>query len=70
MKKQTIYITGTHCPACKKLIEKRIMSIAGVDSVDVNFTSGETKIIGDKEITKAEIKNVLEGTDYAQKDWT
>ncbi len=68
MKKQTIYITGTHCPACKKLIEKRIMSIAGVDSVDVNFTSGETKIIGDKEITKAEIKNVLEGTDYAQKD--
>ncbi len=68
MKKQTIYIKGTHCPACKKLIEKRIMSIAGVDSVDVNFTSGETKIIGDKEITKAEIKNVLEGTDYAQKD--
>lgn len=68
MKKQTIYITGTHCPACKKLIEKRIISIAGVDSVDVNFTSGETKIIGDKEITKAEIKNVLEGTDYAQKD--
>jgi copper chaperone CopZ len=68
MKKQTIYITGTHCPACKKLIEKRIMSIAGVESVDVNFTSGETKIIGDKEITKAEIKNVLEGTDYAQKD--
>lgn len=41
MKKQTIYIKGTHCPACKKLIEKRIMSIAGVDSVDVNFTSGE-----------------------------
>jgi len=68
MKKQTIYIKGTHCPACKKLIEKRIISIAGVDSVDVNFTSGETKIIGDKEITKAEIKNVLEGTGYAQKD--
>lgn len=70
MQTQIINITGTHCPACKKLIEKRIMSIAGVDSVDVNFTSGETKIIGDKEITKAEIKNVLEGTDYAQKDWT
>jgi copper chaperone CopZ len=68
MQTQIINITGTHCPACKKLIEKRIMSIAGVDSVDVNFTSGETKITGDKEITKAEIKNVLEGTDYAQKD--
>lgn len=68
MQNMIINITGTHCPACKKLIEKRIMSIAGVDSVDVNFTSGETKIIGDKEITKAEIKNVLEGTDYAQKD--
>ncbi len=68
MQTQIINITGTHCPACKKLIEKRIISIAGVDSVDVNFTSGETKIIGDKEITKAEIKNVLEGTDYAQKD--
>lgn len=68
MQTQIINITGTHCPACKKLIEKRIISIAGVDSVDVNFTSGETKIIGDKEITKAEIKNVLEGTGYAQKD--
>ena len=68
MQTQIINITGTHCPACKKLIEKRIISIAGIDSVDVNFTSGETKIIGDKEITKAEIKNVLEGTDYAQKD--
>ena len=68
MQTQIINITGTHCPACKKLIEKRIISIAGVNSVDVNFTSGETKIIGDKEITKAEIKNVLEGTDYAQKD--
>jgi copper chaperone CopZ len=37
MQTQIINITGTHCPACKKLIEKRIMSIAGVDSVDVNL---------------------------------
>jgi copper chaperone CopZ len=64
MNTQTIYITGTHCPACKKLIEKRIMTINGVNSVDVNFATGETKIIADKEIAKSEIAKVLEGMPY------
>ena len=68
MKTQIINITGTHCPACKKLIEKRIMTIAEVNSVDVDFSSGETKITADKEITKVEINKILEGTDYAQKN--
>jgi len=68
MNVQTIYITGTHCPVCKKLIEKRIMTIAGVNSVDVDFASGKTKIMTTKEITKIEINKALEGMPYAQKD--
>ena len=68
MIRQTINITGTHCPACKKLIEKRIMTIAGVNSVDVNFESGKTVIESTRQIYKQEINKALEGTDYAQKD--
>ena len=63
-------ITGTHCPACKKIIEKRIMTISGVKGVIVDFVSGKTEILTDNEIAKTDINKSLEGTDYAQKDWT
>jgi len=64
MNTQTIHITGTHCPACKKLIEKRIMTISGVNEANVDFQTGETKIIASREITKLEIAKVLEGMPY------
>lgn len=68
MNLQTIYITGTHCQACKKLIEKRISTITDVSSVDVDFETGKTVIYTNRNIEKVEIKKVLEGMPYAQKD--
>lgn len=68
MTKQTIYITGTHCPACKKLIERKILTIANVSSVDINFETGETVLTSNRKIEKHEINKVLEGMPYAQKD--
>lgn len=44
------------------------MTIAGVNSVDVNFESGKTVIESTRQIDKQEINKALEGTDYAQKD--
>lgn len=68
MNSQTIFITGTHCPACKKLIEKKILTITGVSTVDVDFKTGKTVIVANRNIEKVEIKKVLEGMPYAQKD--
>jgi copper chaperone CopZ len=62
--KQTFTIKGTHCPACKKLIEKRVGTITGVSLVEVNFTTGETVITASHEITKGKLQKVLEGMDY------
>ena len=65
---QTIYITGTHCPACKKLIERRLSTITGVNSVDVDFQTGKTVITANRNIGKDEVSLSLEGMPYAQKD--
>ncbi|EKE06323.1 MAG: hypothetical protein ACD_19C00017G0023 [uncultured bacterium] len=65
---QTIYITGTHCPACKKLIERKLSMIADVDNVDVDYESGKTVITSNRTIEKQEIAKALEGMPYAQKD--
>lgn len=63
-----IYITGTHCPACKKLIERKISTIDGVISVDVDFETGKTIITASRNIEKNEINLSLEGMPYAQKN--
>ena len=68
MNTQTIHITGTHCSACKKLIERKILEISDVTNVNVNFETGETIIESKRLIEKIEIDEVLEGMPYAQKD--
>ncbi|HCR35852.1 hypothetical protein A2130_04630 [Candidatus Woesebacteria bacterium GWC2_33_12] len=68
MNTQIIYITGTHCPACKKLIERKISGINNVISVSVDFETGETIIESKRPIEKAEINLSLEGMPYEQKD--
>lgn len=59
-----IKLSGLTCPACKKLTEKRIGQILGVEKVDVNLNDGQATITADREITKEEINKVLEGTQY------
>lgn len=64
MKNQTIKILGTHCPACKKLTEKRILTLSGVRTVDVNYETGVAKITADRNIPKEELNQVLLDTEY------
>ena len=67
MQTQTIFITGTSCPACKKLIERRIITISGVVKVDVDYASGKTTVESNRLIGKDEIEKALEGTPYGYK---
>ncbi|MCL5094330.1 MAG: heavy-metal-associated domain-containing protein [Patescibacteria group bacterium] len=63
MSELNLKIDGITCPACVKLIERRISKIGGVNSVDVNL-GGEATINSDQEIDLEEIKEVLSDTDY------
>ena len=65
---QTIYVTGTHCSACKKLIERKLSAIGDVDNVEVDYESGKTMITSNRTIDKEEISKALEGMPYEQKD--
>ncbi len=62
--KQIFQIKGTHCPACKRLIERRISGISGITTVEVNFENGKTELVSDRIIAKDEIQQVLEGMEY------
>jgi copper chaperone CopZ len=60
---QKLQLSGLTCPACQKLITKKIMKIAGVKEVHVEL-NGKTEIGAERNISQEEITKVLEGTEY------
>lgn len=58
-----IQLSGLTCPACQKLVSKRIKSIEDVEDVNVEL-SGKTEIRAGREISKDEIRKILEDTSY------
>lgn len=48
--KTTITIQGTHCNACKALIEDVAHDVQGIQSCTVDFATGKTEIEYDSEI--------------------
>ena len=61
MNKTIVTIQGTHCNACKLLIEDVCSEIKGVKSCTVNFQTGETVVEHDEtldwQVFKKEIEN-------------
>lgn len=54
-----------HCAACKKLTEKRLGTISGVVSVNVNPTSGIARIESDQKVEASAVAKALAGTPYS-----
>lgn len=61
---KTIKLSGLTCPACKKLIEKRLVAIPGINQVEVSLHCQEALIDANRDISQLEIKEVLKGTPY------
>ncbi len=59
----TVTISGIHCDACLKLIQRRLAKIPGVQDLTVEKT-GKTTITGERKTTSSEIQDALIGTDY------
>jgi P-type Cu+ transporter len=61
MKKEQYPIVGMHCASCKKLIEKMVGKLSGVESVIVNYASEVMTISFDeKKVTLEEIKKAVQ----------
>jgi copper chaperone CopZ len=61
------HLTGLHCGSCKKISEKRVNKIEGVADATTDLETGELIINGNRIITKTEVIQALEGTDYQVK---
>ncbi len=59
--KTTLTIQGTHCKACKMLIEDVCKDIPGVSSCEVNFETGETILDHDESLDWVSFKKEIEG---------
>ena len=58
--KTTITIKGTHCNACKALIEDVAKDMKGVTSCTVDFTTGKTEIEHDEQFHLQDFKKEVE----------
>jgi copper chaperone CopZ len=56
-------VSGMHCGACQKVIEKKLSKIEGVDGVNVN-PEGDLSVLASRSISLNEVKLALEGTEY------
>ena len=64
--KNIFYILGMTCPACAKLVGKRLQKIAGVKSVDINV-DGKAVLTSNADITKEAVETSLADSEFKVK---
>ena len=60
MKNEQIKIEGTHCPACKILIEKVAKKIPGIQTATLDLTLGSLSLIHDGTLDLNFLKEEIE----------
>ena len=50
MQEKTYYVKGMHCASCEVLIEKKLLEIPGVTSVDASTAKGQATIEYDQQM--------------------
>lgn len=56
-------VSGMHCGACQKVIEKKLSKIEGVTGVSVSL-DGDVLISANRSIDRDEVQLALEETEY------
>lgn len=56
-------ISGMHCGACQKVIEKKLSKLNGISTVTVGL-DGNATIVASRVVNIDEVKLALAGTDY------
>ncbi|NTU98596.1 heavy-metal-associated domain-containing protein [Candidatus Falkowbacteria bacterium] len=58
-------LAGLTCEACVKLVTKRLKSIAGVENVSINLSTGQTEITAFRPINPEEVTASLTNSPYS-----
>lgn len=61
---QTYHIGGMTCGGCAAAVDKKLSTIAGVSSVEVNLGKKEAEISSSEPINLETLKQALENTNY------
>jgi len=61
---QVYTIKGMGCTGCAATIEERLSKVSGVTAVRVDYDQQKAFVEAPKEVSLAELKKALEGTDY------
>ncbi len=62
--KYKIQLQGLHCEACKKISEKRLSKLEGVNSVEVILENQTALVQTSRIVDQSEIENILKDTEY------
>ena len=67
--KTMLTVMGTHCHACKELIEEVCKEFSGVSACSVDFKTGKTTIEHEKPLDMKKLKKEIEAlsSDYKVK---
>ncbi len=57
-------LAGLTCEACVKLASSRIKKVPGVENVEIEYSTGKTKVRSNSEINLDLIKQSLEGMTF------
>ena len=59
-----IQLQGLHCEACKKITEKRIGKLEGVNSVSVDLSQQTALVQTNRSLSQTEVEEALKDTEY------
>lgn len=60
----TLKVDNVKCGGCVSAIKNRLLSIAGIDSVEVEIETGRVRIVGARTIDQKKVVSDLEGMGY------
>ncbi len=64
MGKIEIKVSGMKCEHCKKAVQKALLGIEGVDSVEIDLETGITQIDTSRDISLDEIRKAIKEAGY------
>ena len=69
MIKETLQVTGMHCPNCTARVEKTVRAIDGVESVAADFEADKVELAYDGQpSTLAAVKAAIAAEDFVVED--
>lgn len=63
-KKENYYISGMHCRSCELLIEDRLLQIAGVKKVNVDYKRGVAEVYYEQKPAHLEVEKAIRNAGY------